>query len=139
MSWVLLCTIALYLSVVTEQPLYTLIFLVFLVSQSVKIIPTLQFKKYAITNYAKDLKEKDIALHLDDEGLTEITNGIVSKAPWSSVISYVLFKGNLFVELAGGLWAIVPSDTLTNSSNTVDDAVEYLESKNVSKRNEKSA
>ncbi|MCU7804466.1 MAG: hypothetical protein KZQ92_07595 [Candidatus Thiodiazotropha sp. (ex Lucinoma borealis)] len=93
--------------------------------------PYLKFRKYSISNYVKDIKEKDIELHFDDGGLTEATNGIVSKAPWALVVSYVLFKGNYFIELVGSLWAVVPSGSLNISSDTVGEAVEYLQSKNV--------
>lgn len=71
----------------SRKQIYTLLFLIFLVLYSARIIPTLKFLKYSISNYVKDMKEKDIELHLDDGGLTEATNGIVSKAPWVSVVS----------------------------------------------------
>jgi hypothetical protein len=137
-TWILLCSVALFLSVESEKPMYTFLFLIFLVLNLVKIIPVLRFRKYAIANYAKDFEEKDIVLHFEKEGLTEITNGIVSKAPWSSVVSYVLFKDNLFIELAGGLWALVPTGSINNGSNAVEEAVEYLQSKNVPNRNKNS-
>lgn len=111
--------------------MYILLFLIILVLYSAKIIPTLKFKKYAIYNHVKDLKERDVVLSFDEEGLTEIINGIVSKAPWSSVVNFVLYKGNLFIALASSLWAIVPNGSLSAGSDTIDEAVEYLQSKNV--------
>jgi hypothetical protein len=134
-AWVLLCSAALILSVEAKKPMYTFLFLIFLVLNSAKMIPVLRFRKYAISNYVKDFKEKDMVLYFDEEGLTEITSGIVSKAPWSSVVSYVFFKENLFIELTGSLWALVPTGSLNVDSHTVEEAVEYLQSKNIPDRN----
>ncbi len=131
LSWILLCSLALYTSVLAEKPLFTFLFIILLALNSARLIPLLKFRSRSISNSVKNLKEKDVVLYLNEEGLTEETNGIISKVPWTSVISYVLFKGNLFVELAGDLCAIVPSGPLKEGSNTIEEAVQYLKTNNV--------
>lgn len=60
-----------------------------------------------------------IRLEITDRGFTEHDRGIETFCPWSAMKNYVTCDGVLFVELANGLWAIVPAATLKPETVTL--------------------
>lgn len=75
-----------------------------------------KFQEELVANAQKN-PPREIELVVDVEGLHETAQGIKSFAPWSAVKSHVKFKETFFLELAGGLWAIIPAAALGGTSS----------------------
>ncbi len=134
-TFIIFCSLALYTSVLAERPLFVFIFLIFLVSYSAVAIPTLRLRSKAIAEIAKSAKAKEVELTINEEGIKESANGIVSIVQWSSVVGYETYKDHLFIKLVGGLWAIVSLNELKKDSDTIEKAVAYLDSMEIPKGN----
>lgn len=72
-----------------------------------------------------------IRLEVREDGLHETLEGIESYVPWTSVKSFTLFRDTIFIELAAGLWAIVPRGSVSLGSATVDDLIRVLRDKGI--------
>ena len=63
-----------------------------------------------IAAWSRTMPRKTVRLAVREDGIVETVEGIVSFAPWASVVSYVVFRGNLFIQLKAGLWALIPGE-----------------------------
>jgi len=90
------------------------------------------------TRYRKALEQSfgppsatDLRLEVDDEGLHEYSDGIRTFVPWSSVRRFEVYHDTLFVALAANRWAIIPKNSLSESSDPFDDLVRALQEKTI--------
>lgn len=65
----------------------------------------------------------------NDEGVKEASCGIVSFAPWSAVQKIDIVEGNMFIQLANELWAIIPADALNEQPEIKEQIVRYFSEK----------
>jgi hypothetical protein len=75
---------------------------------------------------ARNLVARDIELTIDARGLRESMEGIESFAPWSAVRSQAKFRDAYYLELAGGLWAIIPLEALRHVHPNVEQQLDAL-------------
>jgi len=73
-------------------------------------------------------------LEVTDDGLRESVEGIVSFAPWASVISFGVFRDVLFIQLSAGLWAMVPCYAIREGSATIEQLIAELRARGVPER-----
>lgn len=76
------------------------------------------------------------AMRLDftSEGTTEHDRGIKCFAPWSAMKNCCVFRNVLFVELANGHWAIIPTSTLKPAFATIEAIQQILLEHGVAER-----
>ncbi len=75
--------------------------------------------------------ETQIRLEVAEDGLHEIVEGIQSFAPWAAVKSFTEYRNTLFIQLAAGLWAIIPRDAVSPSPSAVDEFIRILRQKGI--------
>ena len=73
----------------------------------------------------------EIKLEVHEDGLHETVEGIRSFVPWSSVKRFTLYRDTLFIELAAGLWAIIPRGSVKNGPTALDDLTRELRERGI--------
>ena len=117
-----------------ELLVFLIVFVALLGLSLVRLATIPNSYKKSIAATIKDRKEESIRLVVNDDGLQETTDGIVSFVPWSSVISYSVFKDILFIELKARLWSVIPRHSLSPASSPLEQLIEQLKNKGVNRR-----
>jgi hypothetical protein len=110
----------LFLTVTAALTIWKLIYLV-------SLFTTTRVAMFSLREGFRNQPKKEIVLVVDDEGLHETDDGVLSFAPWPSVRSYFLHRRVLGIELENGLWAYLPIATLSPESSSIESLVARLE------------
>jgi len=132
--WTIALLCGAYMAYVAQSIAFMAAFLLFLCSRVYEW--TTYPSKYwaAIEKTCQSLPVKRIRLQIAADGLHETVSGIESFAPWTSVKSFAVFRDILFVELAVGLWSIIPKGALSSTSATFDQVEKALADNGVARR-----
>lgn len=131
-----LCLVGLLAGFLAENLFLMLIFLCALIA---RVTIALEFKKQFLAGMValaeKKVRRRDVALRVDAEGVHEEVEEVRSFAPWSAVKSYAKADGVLMLELAGELWALIPSVAFLGAgAPSESEFMEMLQSKGVPSR-----
>jgi len=107
------------------------VFVTLLLLMLVRGIPYSKIEDSIAATMASFYPTRRHRLEISDRGLHETVEGIQSYVPWQSVLRFAIHRGVLLIELNGGLWAMVPSDSLFPSSGTLEQAVQELRKRGV--------
>ena len=67
-----------------------------------------KFQAGLMAHANKRIRRRDVALHIDDDGLHEEIEGVRSFAPWPAIKSFRKVGHVLLIELAGEFKAVIP-------------------------------
>ncbi|MEW8381620.1 MAG: hypothetical protein AB2704_07215 [Candidatus Thiodiazotropha taylori] len=123
--WVAAGFSAIYVSVISNQPIFVLFFVVVFAINISFFMRNFNVRKNAIAVALNNYKQKDVEIVFTDEGMTEIACGITSFAPWSSVQKVDIYKNSVFIQLANGLWAILPPHAINNHPKLHEKIMSY--------------
>jgi hypothetical protein len=80
------------------------------------------------------LPQKSLSLELSDQGLKESDEGVISLVPWPAVRSYWVFRRVICIELANGLTAQIPMQTLEDEAHQIPRLLAELANRGVQQR-----
>jgi len=89
-------------------------------------IPYSRQVKKALEAKAARQKPHEVILELTDEGLTEISFGICSSAPWSSVLQVKQLERIILIALANGHYGIIPRSAVTSLGLSEDEIIRVI-------------
>lgn len=124
--WVAAGISAIYVSVISSQPIFVLFFVVVFSINIAFFMRNFNVRKNAITVALNNFKQKDVEIVFTDEGMTEVACGITSFAPWSAVQKVDIYKNNIFIQLANGLWVILPPQAINSRPNLQEKIMHYF-------------
>lgn len=112
--WVTAGISAIYVSAISSKPIFVLFFIVVFAINISFFMRNFNVRKNALGVAFNNFKQKEVEIVFTDEGMTEIACGITSFAPWGSVQKVDVYKNYLFIQLANGLWAILPPEVINS-------------------------
>lgn len=128
-TWLALWAYSFYVTVASLQSIFVACVLVVLLS--------LQFRHFSFfdsylrqhfLNASRSTTTKEVELHLDERGLTDTENGIVSFAPWGSVDNAEIRGDLLLIRLSSGQYAVIPRATLEPPNITLEQVLNEVKS-----------
>ena len=80
----------------------------------------------------RKVRRRDVSLTVDAEGVHEEVEGVRSFAPWSAVKAVTKMEDVVFLELAGQMWAVIPTVAFLGAGAPSEtEFIEMLQSKGV--------
>ena len=133
--WGAMAALGVYVSLFVGQIFIACIFVSMFLLYAVVALPYSRVWQRWARQVSRGTPRKHICLRLDEQGLHETVEGAVeSFAPWSAVLSFAVFDGHLFVELAGDLWANVPRATVVEGDAAFEEIVQTLRARGVAEQ-----
>jgi hypothetical protein len=84
-----------------------------------------RYKKTLEKNLSK-IPTRRVRLEISEDGIREFTSDVECFAPWRAVKGFAKYQETLFIELADGKSALVPSKSLSDESSSIEDVIAVL-------------
>jgi len=107
------------------------VFCVYLLFQLLQARPFSVIERRAQEAGATRYAVRTLRLEVLEDGLQETVEDIVSFVPWKRVAGFGIFQDVLLIQLAAGLWSLVPCHGLLADSASIDELMEELRRRGV--------
>ncbi|MDD0841249.1 YcxB family protein [Pseudomonas sp. Gutcm_11s] len=123
LEYLVLCLFAGFVAWHTQEVVFVFIALCFIGYKVAWFFQVRREFPKAFEAQIQKLAPREIQLTIDDDGLHETVEGVKSFAPWAAVTSHIQFRDTYFLQLAGGLMAIIPCSAVAKVSPPGEDAL----------------